>query len=148
MPERSDNYGDLTPHHRRENTISNNKKLLIKQFEENCGQFVIMGNDVVRFIGIAEDDMDYYYVTYDGRKINWHSAVGSYTVLKGKIDEKDYNHLIHVAKLNHFDQDDFFSPSTEEEKEKRKLFAISHKLEISKVSGYDKYIVPLHWELN
>lgn len=128
--------------------MADNKTLLINQFKENCGQFIIMGNNVVRFIGIADDEEDYYYVTYDGRQINWHSAVGSYTVLKGKIDEKDYNDLIRMAKLNHFDQDDFFSPSTDAQKEKQKLFAMSHKLEISKVSGNDKYIVPLHWELN
>ena len=128
--------------------MADNKTLLINQFKENCGQFIIMGNNVVRFIGIAEDDMDYYYVTYDGRQLHWHSAVGSYTVLKGKIDEKDYNDLIHIAKLNHFDQDDFFSPSSDEEKEKQKLFAESHKSKLSKLSGDDKYIVPLHWELN
>ena len=128
--------------------MTDNKTLLIKQFEENCGQFIIMNNKVVRFIGIAEDDMDYYYVTYDGRKINWHSAVGSYTVLKGKIDEKDYNDLIRMAKLNHYDQEDFLGLSTDVEKENQKLFAMSHKLEISKVSGNDKYIVPLHWDLN
>lgn len=128
--------------------MTDNKTLLINQFKENCGQFIIMNNKVVRFIGIAEDDMDYYYVTYDGRKINWHSAVGSYTVLKGKIDEKDYNDLIRMAKLNHFDQEDFLGPSTDVEKENQKLFAMSHKLEISKVSGNDKYIVPLHWDLN
>ena len=127
--------------------MTDNKTLLINQFKENCGQFIIMNNNVVRFIGIAEDDMDYYYVTYDGRKINWHSAVGSYTVLKGKIDEKDYTDLIRMAKLNHFDQEDFFSPSTDVEKENQKLFAMSHRLEISKVSGDDKYIVPLYWEL-
>jgi hypothetical protein len=107
-----------------------------------------MGNDVVRFIGIAEDDMDYYYVTYDGRKLNWHSAVGSYIVLKGKIDEKGYNELIRMAKLNHFDQEDFFSPSTGDQKEKQKLFAESHKTQLSKLSGDDKYIVPLCWDMN
>ena len=128
--------------------MADNKTLLINQFKENCGQFIIMGNDVVRFIGIAEDDMDYYYVTYDGRKLNWHSAVGSYTVLKDKIDEKDYNELIRMAKLNHFDQPDFFSPQSDEAQKKQLEFAKSHKELMAKVNGDDKFIVPLCWDMN
>ena len=48
-----------------------NKTLILNQFEGNQGQFIIMSNKVVRLVAIAEDDMDYYYVTYDGRKIHW-----------------------------------------------------------------------------
>ena len=62
--------------------------------------------------------------------------------------EKKLKELEEIIAKKHFDQEDFFSPSTDVQKEKQKLFAMSHKLEISKVSGYDKYIVPLHWELN
>ena len=99
--------------------MTDNKTLILNQFEENRGQFVIMHNKVVRLVAIAEDEMDYYYVCYDGRKIIWHSCVGSYTVLKNKIDEKDYNEMIRWAKINHFDQDDFLMPSEEDKSQQK-----------------------------
>ena len=90
--------------------MDNNLRRLIDQFEENKGQFVIVDNKVSRFVCISEDDLDYYYVTYDGRKIRWHSSVGRYMPLKGRLDERDYNELVRLAKINHFDQEDFFIP--------------------------------------
>jgi hypothetical protein len=128
--------------------MTDNKSLIINQFEENKGQFIIMNNKVVRLVCIAEDEMDYYYVTYNGRKINWHSCVGSYMILKGRLKDKDYNELIRIAKLNHFDQEDLYSPITEEEKEQQKLYSERHKRELSKVSGKDKYLVPFCWNIN
>jgi|688.fasta_scaffold303372_2 hypothetical protein len=128
--------------------MTDNKKIIINQFEENRGQFVIIGCKVFRLIGIGEDEMDYYYITYDGRNVHWHSAVGSYTVLKDKIDEKDYNELIRMAKLNHFDQPDFFSPQSDEAQKKQLEFAKSHKELMAKVNGDDKFIVPLCWDMN
>lgn len=128
--------------------MTDNKTLILNQFEENKGQFVIMHDKVVRLVAIAEDDMDYYYVCYDGRKVIWHSCVGSYTVLKNKIDEKHYNELIRLAKINHFDQDDFLMPSSEDDKVQQKKFAECHKQEMEKVEGQDKYLTPFCWDLN
>jgi hypothetical protein len=127
--------------------MTDNKTLILNQFEENRGQFVIMHNEVVRLVAIAQDEDDYYYVCYDGRKIIWHSCVGSYTVLKNKIDEKDYNEMIRLAKINHFDQDDFLMPS-EEDKSQQKYYAKKHKQEMEKEEGYNKYLTPFCWELN
>ena len=126
--------------------MTDNKTLILNQFGENRGQFVIMHNKVVRLVAIAEDEMDYYYVCYDGRKIIWHSCVGSYTVLKNKIDEKDYNEMIRLAKINHFDQDDFLMPS-EEDKSQQKQHAKKHKQEMEKEEGYNKYLTPFCWEM-
>lgn len=128
--------------------MDRNKVMIINQFEENKGQFVLMHNKVVRLVAIAEDDMDYYYACYDGRKIIWHSCVGSYTVLKNKIDDKDYNELIRLAKINHYDQDDLWMPSTDEEKEKTRLMAIDHKRKMEEVKGPDNYLTPFCWDLN
>ena len=128
--------------------MTDNKTLIFNQFEENKGQFVIMHNKVVRLVAIAEDEMDYYYVCYNGRKIIWHSCVGSYTVLKNKIDDKDYNEMIRLAKINHWDQDDFMIPSREDDKDQQKKFAKGHKQEMEKEEGYNKYLTPFCWDLN
>lgn len=128
--------------------MEKNLKILIDQFEENKGQFVIIDNKVVRFVCIAEDDMDYYYVTYDGRKVSWHSAVGRYMPLKGRLDERDYKELIRMANLNHFDQEDFFMPSDDEAKLAQKKFSEDHKKEMEKETGSDKYLAPFCWDIN
>lgn len=128
--------------------MTDNKTLILNQFEQNRGQFVIMHDKVVRLVAIAQDDMDYYYVSYDGRNVVWHSCVGSYTVLKNKIDDKDYNELIRLAKINHFDQDDFLMPSSEEDKSQQKHYAKKHRQKMETVEGSDKYITPFCWELN
>lgn len=82
-----------------------NIEIIKKEFEEHKGQFVISeSGKVERFVGIVQDDQDYYYVLYDGRKINWQSCVGRLVWLKGKIEDKDYEYFINIAKLNHNDQ--------------------------------------------
>lgn len=128
--------------------MTDNKTLILNQFEENKGQFIIMGNKVVRLIAIGEDTEDYYYVTYDGRTSHWHSCVGSYIVLKNKIDDKDYNEFIRLAKLNHYDQTTFFSPQTEEEKKKQSEFATEHKKWMEHEEGENRYLTPFCWDLN
>ena len=128
--------------------MTDNKTLILNQFDENRGQFVIMHNKVVRLVAIAQDDDDYYYVSYDGRKVIWHSCVGSYTVLKNKIDDKDYTEMIRLAKINHFDQDDLWMPSTEEDKAQQKHYAKKHKQKMEKEEGDNKYLTPFCWDLN
>ena len=124
-----------------------NRTLILNQFEENKGQFIIMSNTVVRFVAIAEDEMDYYYVTYNGRKIHWHSCVGSYTVLKNKIDDKDYSELIRIAKLNHWDQYDS-SHLVESATSFHLEGAIEHKKQMEKEEGNNKYLTPFCWDIN
>ena len=124
-----------------------NRTLILNQFEKNKGQFVIMNNKVVRLVTIAEDDMDYYYVSYDGRKVIWHSCVGSYIVLKNKIDDKDYNELIRIAKLNHWDQYDI--THLVETPTSFHLEGVNeHKHQMEKEEGENKYLTPFCWDLN
>jgi hypothetical protein len=80
---------------------------ILDEFNELKGQFVITDRwKIERLVAIAEDDMDYYYVTYDGRDLNWQTCVGRIMPLKGYIRQKDYDYFIHIAKLNHYDQYD------------------------------------------
>lgn len=83
----------------------NNKKLILDEFEKLKGQFVItMDWKVERLVAIAEDDMDYYYITYNGRKLRWNTCVCRIVPLKGKIDDDDYNEFERLADLNHYDR--------------------------------------------
>ena len=128
--------------------MDSNLTLILKEFEELKGQFVINNNKVERFIAIGTDDEDYYYVTYNGRDLSWNTCVGSIVPLKGKIDDKHYNEFIRMAKINHFDQPNLWIPKTDEDKQKMLESSILHKNEISKVSGTDKYLTEICWELN
>ena len=85
--------------------MDTNLKRILKEFDELKGQFVItILNTVQRLVAIAEDDMDYYYITYDGRKLYWNTCVGRIIPLKGKIDDKHYNELERLASLNDYDR--------------------------------------------
>jgi len=128
--------------------MDDNLKIILSEFEELKGQFVINHNTVERFIGIGTDDNDYYYITYNGRETKWNTCVGSIVPLKGKIDDKHYNEFIRLAKINHFDQPNLWIPRTDEDKQKMLESSILHKNEISKVNGSDKYLTDIYWELN
>jgi hypothetical protein len=83
----------------------NNKELILNEFEQLKGQFVITESwEVERLVAIGEDEMDYYYITYDGRKLKFHTCVGRIIPLKGKIDDKHYNEFERIANLNHYDR--------------------------------------------
>jgi|688.fasta_scaffold01065_60 hypothetical protein len=128
--------------------MDSNLKLILQEFEELKGQFVINHNVVERFIGIGSDDDDYYYITYNGRETKWNTCVGGIVPLKGKIDDKHYNEFIRLAKINHFDQPNLWIPRTDEDKQKMLESSILHKNEISKVNGTDKYLTDIYWDLN
>jgi hypothetical protein len=128
--------------------MDSNLTLILKEFEELKGQFVINHNVVERFIGIGSDDDDYYYITYNGRETKWNTCVGGIVPLKGKIDDKHYNEFIRLAKINHFDQPNLWIPRTDEDKQKMLESSILHKNEISKVNGTDKYLTDIYWDLN
>lgn len=84
--------------------MDSNRELIIAEFEAHKGEFVISWDKVVRLIGIVDSiDDDYYWLFFDGRKLSMSSCVGGFIPLKGKIDEKDYDELIRLAKLNHID---------------------------------------------
>jgi hypothetical protein len=92
--------------------MDNNLKIILSEFEKFKGQFVIADNHKIeRLVAIGDAEDDYYYITYDGRKINWNSCVGRIMPLKGFLQDKDYNELVRLSKLNHFDSIgiDFFN---------------------------------------
>ena len=109
-----------------------NLTIITNQFDELKGQMVICSNRVFRFIGIADDGDDYYYVLYDGRKITLHSCVGRITMLKGYILDRDY-------------QPTLWGNEVSEETIKS---SENHKAEITKWGQETKFIVGPCWDLN
>ena len=84
-----------------------NLKQILEEFEQYKGQLVLVGYDKIeRLISIGDDTEDYYYVTWNGYKMHmlWSTCVGPIMPLKGYLRDKDYNELVRIAKLNHFDQ--------------------------------------------
>ena len=121
--------------------MGDNLKIILEEFERLKGQFVITESwDIERLIGIGDDEQDYYYVTYDGRKTKWNTCVGSVIPLKGRLTEKEYEKFIRIAKLSHWDQAVWVSHDEE--------FITKHKEEASKVNGPDKYLTEICWDLN
>jgi hypothetical protein len=80
-----------------------NLTIITNEFNQLKGQMVICSDQVYRLIGIADDDEDWYYALYDGRRITLHSCVGRIIPLKGFIQQRDYDEMIRIAKLNHYD---------------------------------------------
>lgn len=119
---------------------------ILEEFESLKGQFVITsGQDIERLVAIGEDDEDYYYVTYNGRKLTFSTAVGRIMPLKGYLRDEDYLELRRLARLNHFDQAELWgSKSLEETKE----FNEKHKAEMMSLKEPDRFLTEVCWELN
>lgn len=82
-----------------------NLKLILSEYEELKGQFVLdVSNRLTRLVAIGESDLDYYYITYDGRKLLWNTCVGHLVRLNGYIQEKDYNEFERISDLNDYDK--------------------------------------------
>jgi hypothetical protein len=95
--------------------MTDNKTLILAEFEKLKGQFVINACwEIERLIAVGEDEMDYYWITYNGRKLKWNTCVGGLMPLKGHLRDKDYAELIRLAKLNHYDQATLWSNSEPE----------------------------------
>lgn len=130
--------------------MDSNLKIFLNEFENMKGQFVITeSSNIERLIAIATDEQDYYYVTYDGRQTRWNSCVGSIIQLKNKINDADYARLIYSAKLNHLDQSTAFGGSSKDEKIKNEILKmnIQHKNKMVEVSGEDKFLTEICWDL-
>lgn len=116
--------------------MSENLKKIGEEFNNLKGQFVISGYSVYRLIGILDDTEDYYYALYDGRKIEYHSCVGRIFPLKGYLRESDYQEMIRIAGLNHYDQIDL--PANQNHKDSL----------IKQLSEKDVFIEGPYWDLN
>lgn len=82
-----------------------NRTIILKEFEQLKGQFVItMSWKIERLVAIGTDDDDYYWVTYNGKRLTWSSCVGKIIPLKGVLQDDDYNEFERIADLNHHDR--------------------------------------------
>ena len=119
--------------------IKDNLTLIKEEFEQLKGQFVITSSHrIERLVALADDGFDYYYVTYNGREYTWNSCAGRIIPLKGHLRDKDYDELVRLAKLNHYD---FLSVNDE--------FKDSHEKWLSNtLSGDDKILMEFCFDLN
>lgn len=126
--------------------MDNNLTLILKEFNELKGQFIInASHKIVRLVAISEDPHDYYYVTYDGQRLSFQSCVGGIMPLKGYLRDNDYNELVRSAKLNHYDQPTAFN------RDKNSVdFTEEYKKTLVKNINFavDKLLTEVHWDLN
>jgi hypothetical protein len=121
-----------------------NLERITEEYEKLKGQLVLCDFKVYRFIGICDDQEDWYYCLYDGRKLNFTSCVIHITPLKGFIDEWDYNWMVSMCKGNHYDQPILYGTKDDISK-----FNEGHKTELlSKLDENTKFVLGPHWDLN
>ena len=87
--------------------MDSNLKSILEEFELYKGQFVIIWEkEVVRLVGVAHDEDDYYLLTWSGKslQLQWVICLSRIIPLKGYIRDEDYQELIRIARLNHWDQ--------------------------------------------
>jgi hypothetical protein len=124
--------------------MDSNRKLILSEFNSLKGQFVITGShNIERLVAVGSDDMDYYWITYNGRKLSWSSCVGRIMPLKGHLRDNDYKELVRLAKLNHYDQVTLWEP------ENGKEYSAQHKeLLIGGIGENDEFITDICWDIN
>jgi len=127
------------------------KESIIKEFEKYKGQFVITDDmDVKRLIAVGSDDMDYYWVYWDGRKTFWDTCVGGFVPLKGKIEDIEYDRFVRLAKLNHYDQF-YLKKGYEENKTKQMIYDIMNRRMKDKfiyLKEGCEYMTDICWDIN
>lgn len=120
-----------------------NKEIILNEFESLKGQFVINASwKIERLVAIGSDKYDYYWITYNGRTFTWSSCVGRIMPLKGHLRDDDYNELVRLAKLNHFDQEECWANRTDTE-----LNIQKHKFECMQCGAEDEFLTPICWDL-
>ena len=126
--------------------MSDNLTLIKAKFEKLKGQFVITASwNIERFVAIAEDEHDYYWITYDGRKLKWNTCVGRLMPLKGHLRDEDYAELVRLAKLNHFDQETLWG---NREPQKFQEFCDNHIAELLTLPEDHKFLTEVYLTLN
>ncbi len=123
-----------------------NLTIFTNQFKNYQGQFVIVNSQVFRFIGVAEDDFDYYWIFYNGKDVILNSCLITLIPLKGFIREFDYFTLVNSAKLRHLDQVNLFDTNGSVE---TLSFNQSHRDEMTnKINANYSILNGLVWEIN
>jgi hypothetical protein len=122
--------------------MSENKKHTIEHFEKHKGDMVLIDRDVYQFVAVAEDGDDYLYVMYDGRELKLYTILSHFTVIKNKIDDRDYNYFIRIAKLN------YHSAMLKDEKYKEYHVQLQEYLDKLPDSIENiRYLSEFHWDL-
>lgn len=125
--------------------MTDNLTLIKAEFEKLKGQFVITSSwKIERLIAIGEDENDYYYITYNGRELTWNTCVGRLMPLKGHLQDRDYNELVRLAKLNHYDQATLWSNKDPEKFEKA---AQEFKRSLETLEEGHRFLTPVCWDL-
>jgi hypothetical protein len=84
--------------------MDSNLVKFFREFEKHKGEFIIVEyNKVERFVALGSD-LNYYYITYDGRKLKWNTCVGPIFYYQNKIDDTNYNELVRIARLNEWSE--------------------------------------------
>ena len=124
--------------------MESNLKKFISEFEKYKGQHVMVDWqwNVERLIAIGGDDMDWYYVTFNGRDIHWNTCVGKIIPLKGYLRDEDYEHILHISKLNDYDQLVLKNDGNIDK------FLEAVKEDIAKLGDNHKFMTELCWDLN
>jgi hypothetical protein len=126
--------------------MTDNKTLILAEFEKLKGQFVINASwEIERLVAVGEDEWDYYWITYDGRKLKWNTCVGGLMPLKGHLRDKDYAELVRLAKLNHFDQATVWGNRNPEEAQ---AFNQNHIAELLQLPPDHMFLTQVCLELN
>ncbi len=127
--------------------MDDNLKKMLAEFEELKGQHVIMcQTDIVRLIAIGDDDFDWCYVCWDGKKARWYSGLCHIIPLKGHIREKDYDEIVRMAKLNDLDSPGLWGREVTPE-----ILEVNRqaKREGETLPGKDsKILTPFCWDIN
>lgn len=125
--------------------MTDNKSLILAEFEKLKGQFVITASwKIERLVAVGEDDQDYYWITYNGREFTWNTCVGRIMPLKGHLLDRDYAELVRLAKLNHYDQVTIWGNKNPEEAQQ---FNLSHKSELTQIKEPDRFLTDVCWDL-
>ena len=128
--------------------MDSNLTKFLEEFEKLKGQHVIINQtDVVRLIAIGDDDFDWCYVCWDGRKTRWCSCLCQLIPLKGYIRKKDYMNIVSMAKLNHYDSPELWG-NKEGDFPDIKNFNRQVKEEAEKLDENCKFMTPVCWDIN
>lgn len=119
-------------------------KEILEIFNVLKGQFVITASwKIERLVAVGSDEHDYYWVTYNGRVFTWNTCVGRIMPLKGHLQDKDYDELVRLARLNHFDQATLWGKDEVE----GAIVANKHKNDLMKLEGSDQILTEVCWEM-
>jgi hypothetical protein len=85
-------------------------------FDRLKGTLVLIDRQVLRFIGIGQDQYDYLYILWDGKKITYRTILSNLIQLKNKIDKKDYDSMINSSMINDYDSKKCFNPKSDKDR--------------------------------